>query len=75
MKYYWIASTIEIKTAVLPCRENNAKNCVIVADFKSFYVICIYLLIIFTIIFGHPNPGPGHNILRFHSICYVFVYV
>ena len=25
MKYYWIASTIEIKTAVLPCREINTK--------------------------------------------------
>ena len=39
MKYYWIASTIEIKTAVLPCREINTKNChyyVIFADLRSF---------------------------------------
>ena len=33
MKYYWIASTIEIKTAVLPCPETN-KKIVILADFK-----------------------------------------
>ena len=36
MKYYWIASTIGIKTAVLPCREINTKKYVIFADFKSF---------------------------------------
>ena len=36
MKYYWIASNIEMKTAVLPCREINTKKSVIVADFKSF---------------------------------------
>ena len=35
MKYYWIATTIEIKTAVLPCREINTKNYVIFGDFKS----------------------------------------
>ena len=29
MKYYWIALTIEIKTAVLPCCEINTKNYVI----------------------------------------------
>ena len=37
MNYYWIVLTIEIKTAVLPCREINTKNChfyVIIADFK-----------------------------------------
>ena len=45
MKYYWIASTIEIKTAVLPCREINTNNCVIFADFKSFY--WLFLLNIF----------------------------
>ena len=36
MKCYWIASTIEIKTAVLPRREINTKNIhfnVIFADF------------------------------------------
>jgi hypothetical protein len=32
MMYYWIASTIEIKTAVLPCREINTK-------IMSYYVI------------------------------------
>ena len=40
MKYYWIASTIEIKMAVLPCREiNTNKLCCYVsfADFKAFY--------------------------------------
>ena len=36
MKYYWIASTIEIKTAELPCLEINMKNYVILADIKSF---------------------------------------
>ena len=36
MKYYWIALTIEIKTAVLPCREINTKNYVIFANSKSF---------------------------------------
>ena len=44
MKYYWIASTIEIKMTVLPCHEINTKNCcfyVIFADFKSFYAIFI----------------------------------
>jgi hypothetical protein len=35
MKYYWIASTIEIKMPVLACREINT-NYVIFADFKSF---------------------------------------
>ena len=44
MKYYWIASTIEIKTTVLPCREINIKNYVIFADIKSFYAIFIYFL-------------------------------
>jgi hypothetical protein len=34
--YYWIASTIEIKMAVLPRREINTKNYVIFAYFKSF---------------------------------------
>ena len=29
MKYYWIASTIGIKTAVLPCREINTKKYVV----------------------------------------------
>ena len=36
MKYYWKASTIAIKTAVLPSREINTKNYVMFADFKSF---------------------------------------
>ena len=36
MKYYWIASTIEIKTAALPCGGINTKKYVIFADFKSF---------------------------------------
>ena len=36
MNYYWIASTIEIKRAVLPCREINRKKNVIFADFKPF---------------------------------------
>ena len=38
MKYNWIASTIEIKPAVLPYREINSKHChfyVNCADFKS----------------------------------------
>ena len=72
MKYYWIASTIEIKTVVLPCREINTKI-VIFDDFKSFQAIFmgfksllvrfidfqVILLIIFTIFLGHQNPGPG----------------
>ena len=45
MMYYWIASTIEIKTAVLPCREINKKTYAIFmsffADFKSFQAIFI----------------------------------
>ena len=41
MKYYWIALTIEIKTAVLACREINTKNYVNFADFKSFYAILL----------------------------------
>ena len=39
MEYYWIASIIEIKTAVLPCREIKTKIMyfyVNFADFKSF---------------------------------------
>ena len=46
MKYYWITLTIEIKTAVLPCREINIKNYVISADFKSFSAIFIDFLVI-----------------------------
>ena len=34
MKYYWLESTIKIKTAVQPCREVNTKIYVIFADFK-----------------------------------------
>ena len=45
MRYYWIASTIEIKTTVLPCCEiNTQKLCHFYdtfADFKSFYAIFI----------------------------------
>ena len=45
MKYYWIALTIDIKMAVLPCRENNTKKLcrfyVIFADLKSFQAIFI----------------------------------
>ena len=47
MKYYWIASTIEIKTTVLPSREINTKIVSfllilsrfrpILLVFKSFY--------------------------------------
>ena len=44
MKYYWIASTIEIKTTVLPCCEINTKNYVIFADFKSFQAIFVDFL-------------------------------
>ena len=36
MKYYWIASTIEIKTTVLPCREIYKQNDVV---FMSFLLI------------------------------------
>ena len=32
-------STIEIKTAVLSCCENNTKNYVIYADFKSYFYL------------------------------------
>ena len=68
-----IASTIEIKTAVLPCREMNTKNYVTFADFKSFQVVFIdfqvILLIIFTIFFCHQNPGPAHQPDNSH-ICF-----
>ena len=36
MKYYWIASTIKIKTIELPCREINTKNYIIFAVCKGF---------------------------------------
>ena len=39
MKYYWIGTTIEIKTDVLPCRKININSMsfyVIFLDFKSF---------------------------------------
>ena len=55
LKYYWIALTIEIKTAVLPCREINTKHChiswfqVILAYFIDFKGI---LLIIFIDLFS-----------------------
>ena len=40
MKYYWIASTIEIKTAVLPCRKINTKNMslLILSNFRPFFI-------------------------------------
>ena len=64
MKYYWIASTIEIKTAVLPCREINTNNYLILADFKSFYWTSLLILRHFidhcTIFLGHQNPGPDY---------------
>ena len=46
MKYYWISSTIEIKTAVLPCREINTK-------IMSFLLILSLLLIIFIGFLSH----------------------
>ena len=36
MKYYCIVSTIEIKTAVPPCRDINSKNCAIFATLQHF---------------------------------------
>ena len=36
MKYYWTASTIEIKTAVPPYREINVINYVIFSNFRPF---------------------------------------
>ena len=36
MKYYWMLSTIDIKTAALTCREINTKNYV---TFMSFLLI------------------------------------
>ena len=55
MKYYWIASTIEIKTSVLPSREINIKNYVIfmlflliLSHFRPFLITFkVILLIIF----------------------------
>ena len=47
MKYYWIAPTIEIKPAVLPCRKITTKIWhfyITFADFKSFETIFIYFL-------------------------------
>ena len=45
MKYYWIALTIEIKSAVLKSSEINTKKLglfyVIFAEFKSFQAIFI----------------------------------
>ena len=71
MNYHWIASTIEIKTAVLPSREIN--NYVIFADFKSFQAIFIdflgHFIDNFYNILGHQNPGPDHyNILTKSSM-------
>ena len=54
MKYYWIPSKIEIKMAVMPCRQINTKYYVIFADFKSFHAIFIDLL--------------GHFIDNFYNI-------
>ena len=69
MKYYRTASTIEIKTAVLPCREIYTKNyiicmpvMVILSNFiDHFYRFFVILLIIFKIFLGHQNPGPCNN--------------
>ena len=54
MKYYWIASTIDIKTAKLPCREIKIKNChffPILSHFGPF--LKVILLIIFSYFIDH----------------------
>ena len=53
MKYYWIASTIEMKTDALPSHEINTKI-VIFADFKSFALIFKVILLIIFIYFSTP---------------------
>ena len=59
MKYYWIASTIEIKMAVVPYRKYNTK-------FMSFLLTFqVSLSIIFTIFLGHQNPGTGYGEFRY----------
>ena len=81
MKYYYIASTIEIKTAVLSCREINTKNYAIfvpflpiLSHFRLFFLLVfkVILLIIFTIFLGHQNPGPGYYIIRISDFCNLF---
>ena len=64
MKCYWIASTIEIKTTVVPCPEINTNIVIfmsllpILSHFRPFILI---FKVIFTIILGHQNRGPGYE--------------
>ena len=57
-------SLIEIKMAVLPCREINTKNYVSFADFKSFLLILSHFIDHFYNIFflDHQSPGPVYRI-------------
>ena len=65
MQYYWIASTVEIKTAVLPCGEMNTKI-VIFSDFKSFWAIFIDFVILLVIFIDFLSHFIDHfyNIFR-----------
>ena len=63
MKYYWIALTIEIKTAVLPWCGISIKISLLCnfADFKSFQAVLLILshfIDHFYNSLGHQNPGP-----------------
>ena len=50
MKYYWIASTIEIKKAVLPCREINTKKYAILLILSHFRPCMLVFKVILLII-------------------------
>ena len=69
MKYYWIASTIEIKTAVLPCREINRKNYVlfvIVSHIAHFYWFLSHFIDHFYNIFKSSKSRPWLLLVLVH---------
>ena len=78
MKYYCIGSTIEIKTAVMPCREINTKKLsflLIVSHFRPFFLlIFVSLLIIFTIFLGHQNQGPDNKLYFDGDIKKIYIF-
>ena len=63
MKYYWIGSTIEIKTGVLPCREFSTKI-LILSYFRSFLLIFKPLYWSFLLIFFKYFISHFYNIFR-----------
>ena len=67
MKYYWIASTIEIKPTVLLLTQKIVifmSFVLILSHFRPFLLI-FHFIDNFTISLGHQNPGPGNYNWRF----------